>query len=209
MMAPDAPEPLGAWSAPADEGGLDSAPALGSGSQPARAPLRWPASRRRDPPASSPAPPVSDDDSDESESAESSEGDNCQGQERRVRVESSVIGQNGSSSGAAASAPQRPSAEHAEASDEGGAPVAALAEAMMKERVSAMFAITAPGPAASGMAKIADKMTYGLVDLAFIAIGKHCDQHRKALSRAYGNFDRVVGHGWLVLDALGFPFVDR
>ena len=35
------------------------------------------------------------------------------------------------------------------------------------------------------------------------------DQHGKALSKAYGNFDRVVGLGWLVTDALGYPLVAR
>lgn len=46
-----------------------------------------------------------------------------------------------------------------------------------------------------------------LVELAFEAIGKLCDKHGKALSKAYSNFDRVVGLGWLVADALGAPLL--
>ena len=66
-----------------------------------------------------------------------------------------------------------------------------------------MFSLDATGPAASGMPKVAEKATMELVSLAFGAVGKLCDQHGKALSKAFGNFDRVVGLGWLVADALG------
>jgi len=80
---------------------------------------------------------------------------------------------------------------------------------MMAERASAMFSLDATCPVASGMPKVAEKATMELVSLAFGAVGKLCDQHGKALSQAFGNFDRVVGLGWLVADALGCPLVPR
>ena len=90
-----------------------------------------------------------------------------------------------------------------EALSEAAAPPAALTAAMMAERASSMFSLDATGPVATGMPKIAEAATMELVNLAFGAVGKVCDQHGKVLSRAFGNFDRVVGLGWLVTDALG------
>ena len=96
-----------------------------------------------------------------------------------------------------------------EASQEAEAPLAALTAAMMAERASAMFSLGASGPTVSGMPKLAEKATMELVSLAFGAVGKLCDQHGKVLSKAFGNFDRVVGLGWLITDALGCPLVPR
>jgi hypothetical protein len=96
-----------------------------------------------------------------------------------------------------------------EVSEEADAPPATLTASMMAERASAMFSLDATGPAASGMPKVAEKATMELVSLAFGAVGKLCDQHGKALSKAFGNFDRVVGLGWLVTDALGCPRVHK
>ena len=96
-----------------------------------------------------------------------------------------------------------------QASGEAKPPPAAMTAAMMAERASLMFALDAPGPVASGMPKIAVSATMGLVELAFEAIGKLCDKHGKAFSKAYSNFDRVVGLGWLVADALGAPLLTR
>ena len=45
---------------------------------------------------------------------------------------------------------------------------------------------------ASGMPRLAEKATMDFVDLTSKAIGKLCDNHGKALSAAYGNFDCVV-----------------
>ena len=209
MMSEDAPVPPGVWSLATDQGRIDVAQASGSGSGPARAPLRWPATRRKPPPPSPPLPSSSDELSDASDSNVSSQGDDCQFRAKRVRVESVAPAQDPPSPASAAPAPASSSAGHAEALEAAKPPPAALTAAMMAERASAMFSLDATGPAASGMPKVAEKVTMELASFAFGAVGKLCDQHGKALSKAFGNFDRVVGLGWLVVDALGYPLVAR
>ena len=78
-----------------------------------------------------------------------------------------------------------------QASDEAEPPPAAITAAMMAKRASLMFVLVALGPVASGLPKIAMPATMGFVEIAFEAIGKLCDKHGKALSKAYSNFDRV------------------
>ena len=121
---------------------------------------------------------------------------------KRVRVESAVIGQASSSSSAAAPALPSPAVQHGEASEQPSALPVAVIGSMLVERVAAMFSLDASGLVASGMSKIAKEATVGLVVIAFSAVNTLCNQHGKALSKAYGNFDRVVGLGWLVADAL-------
>ena len=58
-----------------------------------------------------------------------------------------------------------------------------------------MFKVSAPGPVATELPKFAAKATVGLVNLAYEAVANLCKQHGKALSRSFGNFDRVVGLG--------------
>lgn len=79
----------------------------------------------------------------------------------------------------------------------------------MAQRASVMLSLDAIGPMASGLSKVAKIATMEMVSLAFGAVGKLCDQHGKALLQAFGNFDRVVGLGWIVTDALGCPLVPK
>ena len=51
--------------------------------------------------------------------------------------------------------------------------------------------------------------TKELVQLAFVAANELCDAHGKALSKSFGNFDRVVALGWLIGDAVGKPLLSR
>ena len=180
-----------------------------SGSGMTRAPLRWPATRRKPPPPSPPSPSSSNEHSEASYSDVPCQGGDCQLRAKRVRIGSAEVQQDASLSASAAPAPASSSVEHVEASEEAEAPLAALTAATMAERASAMFILDATGPVASGMPKVADKATMELVSLAFGAVGKLCDQHGKALTQAYGNFDRVVGLSWLVADALGCPLLTR
>ena len=48
-----------------------------------------------------------------------------------------------------------------------------------------------------------------LAQLAWKAANNLCDKHGKALSSAFGNFDRVVALGWLLGDAAGAPLLTR
>ena len=48
---------------------------------------------------------------------------------------------------------------------------------------------------------MAPKVTKGLVKLAHEVANELCDRDGKALSKAFGNFDRRVALGWLLADA--------
>ena len=50
-------------------------------------------------------------------------------------------------------------------------------------------------------------LRYADVKLSSEAVGKLCDAHGRALSQSFGNFDRVVGLGWLLGDAFGSPLL--
>ena len=67
-----------------------------------------------------------------------------------------------------------------------------------------MFKHDATGPTASGRLPATHAVTNECVQFAWRAVAELCDEHGPALSQAYGNFDRVVGLGWLLGDiALG------
>ena len=67
-----------------------------------------------------------------------------------------------------------------------------------------MFKLDAAGPTASGRPAITRTVTKEDVQSAWWAANNLCDDYGKALSDAYGNFDRIVALGWLLADvALG------
>ena len=59
-------------------------------------------------------------------------------------------------------------------------------------RASAIFDTDRSAPQASGLPPSGSQATKELVLLAFKAANDLCDRHGKALSQAFGNFDRVV-----------------
>ena len=67
----------------------------------------------------------------------------------------------------------------------------------------------ARGPTASGMEPLAATASNGLVKAAFDAVKVVCDRDGRSLSASFGNFDRIVGLGWLVGDALGHALLSR
>ena len=77
----------------------------------------------------------------------------------------------------------------------------------MAERVNKMFVIGAKGPARSGLLPAVRKPTKELVQVGFKAINDRCDKDGKELSSSFGNFDRVVGLGWLLGDAVGLQLM--
>jgi hypothetical protein len=79
----------------------------------------------------------------------------------------------------------------------------------MAARQSKMFVVGAPGPVASDMRPVVAAASNELVKAAFDAIKSLCDRDGKALSSSFSNFDRIVGLGWLIGDALGHGLLSR
>ena len=87
---------------------------------------------------------------------------------------------------------------------------AAQSEAIsMEERASRMFVVGSAAPMASQATRAASKATKQLVSDAHSVVYGWTKHHITALSQCFGNFDRVVGLGWLVSDALGSALVTR
>ena len=76
-------------------------------------------------------------------------------------------------------------------------------------RAQEMFVIGTTWPTASKVGATASKPTKGLVLYVHKAVSAWDEAHVLALSRSFGNFDRVVAQGWLAADALGLPLFDR
>ena len=76
-------------------------------------------------------------------------------------------------------------------------------------RAAAMFDVGRSAPQASGHPPCGSQATKELLLLAFQAANDLCDKLGKALSKAFGNFDRVVALGWLLGDAVGAPLLAR
>ena len=72
-----------------------------------------------------------------------------------------------------------------------------------------MFVFGAAAPQASGMPPAAKRATMELVLLAYNAANELCDTQGEALSKSFGNFDRVVALGWLLGDAVGARLLPR
>ena len=84
-----------------------------------------------------------------------------------------------------------------------------LAADSMASRASKMFGAGASEPRGSGLPPACGKPSKLLVQIAWKAAKDLCDTHGKALSKAFGNFDRVVALGWLLGDAVGAPLLSR
>jgi hypothetical protein len=75
-----------------------------------------------------------------------------------------------------------------------------------------MFVVGATEPVPSGLPPLASEPTKALVKLAVKHFGDVPKAHIGALSKSFGNFDRVVGIGWVIADAvrpLGAPLITR
>lgn len=72
-----------------------------------------------------------------------------------------------------------------------------------------MFVIGTSWPTASKVGATASQPTKGLILFVHKAVSAWDEAHVQALSRSFGNFDRVVAQGWLAADALGLPLLDR
>ena len=77
------------------------------------------------------------------------------------------------------------------------APVAASA-AEYEERAPLMFKLDAGGPRASGRPSVRRSVTKESVQSAWWTANDYYKVHGTSLSKAYGNFDRLVALGWLL-----------
>ena len=87
-------------------------------------------------------------------------------------------------------------------------PKIALTAAVLLERRNKMFVAGTPEPTASGMA-VATALTNEDVQLASVVVAGWKQDDITALSRSFGNFDRVVALGWLLGDLLDLPWLER
>ena len=121
---------------------------------------------------------------------------------RRVTDSAASVEQGGSSSGAAVPMALCDQAETSQLAAEAPPPAGALTEAAVAERAAKAFVVDTPAVRPSGMDVAADKPTNLLVHFVDKVVSGWPDEHIRALSRSFGNFDRVVARGWLVADAL-------
>ena len=211
MMAPEASEaaaPAPALQRTAPPGVSGSGTAAPEG----RATLRWPfrtreqqelAQQRAAKAAKSESEPESEMESD-NESSQSADG-----RERNEQVESDS-GESSQQSSDAVLPGQEPQQNQA-----GTEADAVITAETIPPRASKMFAVGASGVAASGLPRLAPEPTKGIVKYAaaHMEVGgplKKTDVD--ALSNSFGNFDRVVGLGWLIADCVrpvGAPLLER
>jgi hypothetical protein len=107
---------------------------------------------------------------------------------------SSVRGKRTASAPAAADPPA--------AQDQPSAPALCVSEAELEERIAIMFVEGADGPAASGRGAVMPAPTQELVLRVWKAIRALCKRSGKALSQSFGNFNQLVGQGWLIGDVV-------
>jgi hypothetical protein len=196
MMAPEQVEAAAADSAPASSG-LGDAPRPGTEKPEGRAPLRWPyRTHVQQEQAERHAPAVAKSET-SPETSEESEGERSNPSDGRDNGE-----EINSDSGAPMLTPPSSAqgdqpAEQEHASGEGDGAVTAD---VIASRHAMMFAVGAAEPAESGLPASATTPTNQLVVLVWAHMQGLPQDHIDALSKAFGNFDRVVAAGWLLAD---------
>ena len=89
------------------------------------------------------------------------------------------------------------------------APVDCISIAELKERDELMFTVETSEPVATGRGSAMPHATKELVQRVWDLALALPDERRDALSRAYGNFDKVVMMGWLIGDVVLGRQIDR
>ena len=77
------------------------------------------------------------------------------------------------------------------------------------ELYAEMFVEGAAGPVASGQTDVVREVTGNILKLTWAYVQGLAQDHINALSKSFGNFDRVVALGWLLGDAVGLPLMER
>jgi hypothetical protein len=117
------------------------------------------------------------------------------GRARSEEVDSSSVRRKRTASASAA-------ADDPAGQDEPSAPAPCVSEAELEERIALMFVEGAAGPAASGRGAAMPAPTKELVLRVWKTIRALCQRSGKSLSEAFGNFDQLVGQGWLIGDVV-------
>ena len=128
---------------------------------------------------------------------------------RRESVCEASIQQTGQSSNSLTPMASGAEAETSQLAAEDPPPAGALTAAAVAERAAKKFVIGTPAVVASKMGRAADIPTNLLVYLVEKVVSAWSKEHVDALSRSFGNFDRIVARGWLVVDALGRPLIEH
>ena len=84
----------------------------------------------------------------------------------------------------------------------------AVGELELSERTALMFKVSSSGPAASGRLPAAKIVTKEQLLLVWKAIEAVAKDRGKQLTRAYGNFDKLCGLGWLLGDVMCGRLID-
>ena len=208
MMAPEA---LDAFDPPpvATNDGHDAFSSSGSGPISGRAPLRWPQTMRH------PADTARDSSLLSRESGEASnsdvEGDDERGQESDgrgcvSRSDCYVSSTSDEASSAVLSTAQPGSSQLGE---QPGAALQPVTRDALAARAKAVFDPSAGWPTEVRQPLLASVVTNQVIRDAIAVCEELCDRDGKALSQAFGNFDRRVALGWLLADAAGLKLLDR
>ena len=146
-----------------------------------RAPLRWPETRRKEPPLPASSPSNSSEDDEASDSDGDSECDELRCNWRREHVHTAACdGSELTHPPSGSALPCQPSDQH-EDDEVADSLEIHLTAAEMAERASTMFEASQGGPVASGKQVAARTVTKGLVKLAFAVENDRCDQHGRRL----------------------------
>ena len=124
------------------------------------------------------------------------------GRARSEEVDSSSVRRKRTASASAA-------ADDSAGQDEPSAPALCVSEAELEERIALMFVEGAAGPAASGRGAAMLVPTKELVLCVWKKIRALCQRSGKSLSKAFGNFDQLVGQGWLIGDVVLGVLIDH
>ena len=89
------------------------------------------------------------------------------------------------------------------ASDSAAEPAVTISAAELRERKELMFDAAQSEPRASGRKSAAPAASRGVVQTAWELMEALSTETVKSLSAAFGNFDRVVGAGWLLAVSRG------
>ena len=206
MMAPDAPEP----SCPCPPEGPTAGPVGASADQagvaPARAPLRWPYTSRRAMEAAdqrAAATVLNEESSDSGMESDDASSQSSAGREQAENIDSD---QDESSDDSCAAVLSSNQPEHDEPLKE---PDPTLTAESVAVRADKMFVVGSSEVVASDMPRLAPEPTKRLVQLAAAHLEAMTKARVAALSQSFGNFDRTVGLGWLIADAVGRPVMER
>lgn len=88
-------------------------------------------------------------------------------------------------------------------------PLPEVADLELEERIKIMFVVGEPEPKASGRGSVLRKASKQVVLRGADLIRGLCKAHGPQLSQSFGNFDQLVGLGWLLADVVLGCLVSR